>query len=287
MQNHIIPNFIAEISNSMEIRAYLDRINYRGEHTPSLDTLISLHQAHLLAITYENLDIHLGRYLALNESAMFEKMVTQKRGGWCFEMNGLFAWALRELGFSVTLLSSAVNRAMHGKNAERNHLVLLVQLERSYLVDVGFGNGFLRPLPLEIGQYRQAFLDYQLSYEGNYWQFTNHAYGGPGYDFTLQPYQLADFADKCHELQTSPESGFVRVVVCHRFIPEGLLSLRGAVLRTVTAAGACDETIEDELIYHRLLSEQFDLQLPEEEVSRLWQIVWRKHLDFWSSSDSG
>lgn len=264
----------------MEIRAYLDRIGYRGDPTPSLDTLIRLHQAHLLAITYENLDIHLGRYLALNEQAMFNKMVTQRRGGWCFEMNGLFAWALRESGFSVTLLSSAVNREVHGENAERNHLVLLVHLERPYLVDVGFGNGILRPLPLEPGLYRQEFLDYQLAYQGNRWYFTNHAYGGPGFDFTLQPYQLEDFADKSHELQTSPESGFVRVAVCHRFAPGALLSLRGALLRTVTAAGIHEETIEDELTYRRLLRDQFDLPLTESETSTLWRIVWQKHLVF-------
>ena len=66
----------------MDINAYLDRIAYRGEHTPSLETLTRLHQAHLRAITYENLDIHLGRYLALDERAMFDKMVTGRRGGW-------------------------------------------------------------------------------------------------------------------------------------------------------------------------------------------------------------
>lgn len=264
----------------MDINAYLDRIAYRGEHTPSLETLTRLHQAHLRAITYENLDIHLGRYLALDERAMFDKMVTGRRGGWCYEMNGLFAWALRELGFSVTLLASAVNREVQGDNAERNHLVLLVQLERPYLVDVGFGNGFLHPLPLEPGVHRQGFLDYQLAYRDGRWTFANHAYGGPGYDFTLQPHRLADFAGKSHELQTSPESGFVRVVVCHRFMSEGMLSLRGAILRTVTAAGARDETIEDEGAYHRLLRERFDLNLPEADVSRLWQIVWQKHLEF-------
>jgi N-hydroxyarylamine O-acetyltransferase len=267
----------------MEIGAYLDRISYTGDLTPSLEVLIKLHQAHLLAISYENLDIHLGRYLALDERTFFEKMVIQRRGGWCFEMNGLFAWALQELGFSVTMLSSAVNREKQGANAEHNHLVLLVQLDRPYLVDVGFGNGFLRPLPLEPGRYQQGFLDYRLAWEENRWHFTNQAYGGPGYDFTLQPYRLTDFTTKCHELQTSPDSGFVRVVVCHRFTPEGLLTLRGAVLRTITSAGARDTTIEDELTYRRLLSERFDLHLSDAEVSQLWQIVWKKHLKFSST----
>src|SRR5690606_6114398 len=264
----------------MQIDAYLDRIRYAGERSVSLEMLIRLHEAHLRHIAYENLDIHLGRYLALDERAMFDKIVTRRRGGWCFEMNGLFAWVLRELGFSVTLLSSAVNRAERGEKAERNHLILLVQLDRPYLVDVGFGNGLLHPIPLEPGRYRQGFLEYQLDSDGERWYFTNHDYGGPGFDFTLEPRQLMDFADRCHELQTSPESGFVRVVVCHHLTSEKLISLRGAVLRTITAAGAHDETIEDEQTYRRVLTEQFDLHLPDAEFSKLWQIVWKKHQEF-------
>jgi N-hydroxyarylamine O-acetyltransferase len=264
----------------MKIGAYLDRIHFQGDVEPTLETLVGLHQAHLLNISYENLDIHLGRTLPLDEQAMFDKIVTWRRGGWCYEMNGLFAWALRQLGFSVTLLASAVNRAAQGDNAERNHLISLVQLDRPYLVDVGFGNGFLRPLPLEPGRYQQGFLDYKLDYDGQRWQFTNHAYGGPGYDFTLEPRQLPDFADTCHYLQTSPESGFVRVVVCHRFLRGSLISLRGLVLRTISEAGAYDETIEDEAAYRRVLKERFDLHLPDAEQSKLWEIARRKHQEF-------
>ena len=157
-------------------------------------------------------------------------------------MNGLLAWA-GELGFSITLLGSAVNRERLGSAAERNHLILLVELDRLYLADVGFGNGFLRPLPLEPGRYPQGFLEYALAHDNGRWYFTNHVYGGAGYDFTLEPHQLPDFADRCHELQTDPESGFVRVAVCHRFTASGLIALRGAVLRRITAGGAHDTTI--------------------------------------------
>jgi N-hydroxyarylamine O-acetyltransferase len=261
----------------MHLSDYLARINYQGSLQPDYETLAYLHQAHLLAIAYENLDIHLGRSLALDERAIFDKIVTRQRGGWCYEMNGLFAWALREAGFPVTLLASAVNRANQGDNAERNHLILLVTLDRPYLVDVGFGNGFLKPLPLEPGTYTQGFLQYQLAREAERWIFQNHAYGGAGYDFTLEPYALSDFADKSHELQTSPESGFVRVAVCHRFTPRGLLTLRGTVLRTISAEGALDLVIEDEAAYRRVLREQFTLQLSDAEIASLWQIVWPKH----------
>jgi N-hydroxyarylamine O-acetyltransferase len=264
----------------MNVDGYLSRIGYTAGREPTPKTLVDLHRTHLTAIPYENLDIHLGGYLGLDLPGIFDKIVLQRRGGWCFEMNGLFAWVLRELGFHVTLLSSAVNREALGERAEHNHLILLVQLERPYLVDVGFGNGFLYPLPLTAGHYQQGYLSYTLSDMGTHWHFTNHAYGGPGYDFTLQPQQLTDFTDKCHELQTSPESGFVRVTVAHRFTDAGIISLRGAVLRTVTEAGVHDETLVDETSYRRVLEQQFDLRLSEGEISRLWQIVWRKHQEF-------
>lgn len=75
----------------MDVDAYLVRIGYEGRLEPTPETLYALHRAHLLAIPYENLDIHLGRPLTLSLPDIFDKLVTQKRGGWCFEMNGLFA----------------------------------------------------------------------------------------------------------------------------------------------------------------------------------------------------
>jgi len=263
----------------MNVRAYLDRIRYDGDTAPTLETLTAVQQAHLMAIPYENFDIHLGRYLPLDDHSTFEKIVTQRRGGWCYEMNGLMAWALRELGFSVTLLASAVNRSAIGDRAERNHLILKVHLDRPYLVDVGFGNGLLKPLPLESGVYQQHGFAYGLVYdiEDARWHFYNQPYGGPGFDFTLQPYQLNDFSSRCHELQTSPESGFVRNVVAYRFTPTGYIGLRGAVLKTVKPSGELERTIESEGAFRRVLSELFDLNLSSDQLSTLWQVVWQKH----------
>lgn len=257
------------------LNAYLQRIGYDGPLNPSYATLRGLHRAHLLNITYENLDIHRGRTLSLDENAIFDKLVTARRGGWCYEMNGLFAWALRELGFAVTLLAGTVNRPIQGSSAEGNHLILKVDLDRPYLADVGFGNGFLEPLPLAAGSYQQGYLTYHLHSHNERWYFQNHAYGGAGFDFTLQPCQMSDFAARCHWLQTSPESGFVRLTVCHRFTPHGLITLRGAVLRTVTAAGAAEQVVDHLADYDRILQEKFDLRL--DDVAELWQKVWQKH----------
>ena len=114
----------------MNIEAYLQRINYEGGLEPNLETLTNLHRAHLLAIPYENFDIHLGRRLELGEQYFYNKLVLQKRGGWCYEMNGLFAWVLHEIGFEVQLLAGAVRSSTQKiVNEVGNHLVLLVQLD--------------------------------------------------------------------------------------------------------------------------------------------------------------
>jgi N-hydroxyarylamine O-acetyltransferase len=261
----------------MEINRYLERIRYSGRRTPDRQTLVALHQAHLLAIPYENLDIHLGRPLTLDMPAIYHKLVESGRGGWCYEMNGLFAWVLQELGFRVTLLASAVNRAAHGAAAERNHLILRVDLERPYLVDVGFGNGFRFPLPLQPGRYPVGFQDFELVKEADRWHLLDHGTGGPGYDFALEPRRMSDFAAQCQHLQTDPDSGFVRTTVCYRFTPTGFINLRGVVLRVFSATSTQEQSIEDEAHYASILRDQLGIRLAAGESARLWTQVWQRH----------
>lgn len=186
---------------AMNLEAYLERIHYQGSLRPTLETLTQLHRAHLLAIPYENLDIHLGRRLGLDERGFFQKLVLERRGGWCYEMNGLFAWALRELGFQVDYLAGAVPKASAGPDAAGNHLVLLVHLpEWDFIADVGFGDGFLEPIPFRAGTYRQNGFEFRLEPDpqDGRWTVHNHAYGAaPTYDFGLEPYALSDFWPRC------------------------------------------------------------------------------------------
>src|SRR5262245_34969656 len=111
----------------MEIQAYLDRINYHGPREPTAEALRALHRAHMLAVPFENLDIRLGRPIVLGEAALYDKIVRRRRGGFCHELNGLFATLLRELGFDVTMLSARVARVAGGFGPEFDHLTLLVQ----------------------------------------------------------------------------------------------------------------------------------------------------------------
>lgn len=268
----------------MNLEMYLKRIAYGGSLEPSHETLRTVHRQHLLTIPYENLDIHLGRRLELNEARIFEKIVLEKRGGWCYEMNGLLAWALRELGFEVQYLSGGVNREKNGDNADGNHLVLLLQLEQPYLADVGFGDGMLEPLPLQEGNYQQAFLTLQLSKDsfdkdGERWLFHNHPEGGAkSFDFTLSPHQLSDFTNQCHIQQTSPNSGFVQGTVCQIFTDEGIVTLRGAVLKKVTRDGVTRHVVDSDKEYNQLLRDVFGLELPN--IGDLYAKVWQRHLEW-------
>lgn len=262
----------------MKLNDYLARIGYAGAREATPETLRAVHRAHLLAIPYENLDIHRGGTLSLDPVTVYEKLVTQRRGGWCYEMNGLLAWALRELGFEVTLLASDVRREFVGDGAGGEHLVLLVSLGgRRYLADTGFGNGILEPIPLEPGDYTQGFLTYGLLNEGERWFFRNQPYGGPGFVFTLTPRELPYFAATCQRLQTSPESGFVRTTVCHHFTPDGrLITLRGAVLTSISETGKSEQVVDNFASYEQLLDRDFGLRLPD--LDALWAKVWARHL---------
>jgi N-hydroxyarylamine O-acetyltransferase len=263
----------------MQLKAYLDRIGYAGRCRVDLETLASLHRLHLLAIPYENLDIHLGRTLTLDLAQIFDKIVQRGRGGWCYEMNGLLAWALSEIGFNVQMLGSRVGSPAQGGDADLDHLILQVRLHgEPWLVDVGFGNGLLEPIPLRVGEYQQGFLHYRLSeeVEEQRWFFHNQPHGGAGFGFTTQPRQYDGFAPRCHELQTLPESGFVRATVCHRHTGNAVITLRGAVLHQVTAEGVAERTIDNHNDYAQILCDQFSLSL--NETRTLWERVWARHL---------
>jgi N-hydroxyarylamine O-acetyltransferase len=263
----------------MNLDGYLSRIQYPGPQRPDLDTLTALHRAHLTAIAYENFDIHLERVVGLDIVQIYDKIVRRGRGGWCYEMNSLLAWSLRELGFEVTMFGAAVGPNTAEDRQHLDHMVLSVTLDEPWLLDAGFGNAFLEPLPLREGVYQQAYHTYQLQRDGDYWCFKNHAHGGPGFEFLLQPRTLEEFAPRCHWLQRSPESPFVQKTVCHRLQDDySILSLRGVVLTTIHADGKTQEVIDTLDAYREALTKLFALRLTTDEIVQLWEKAWPAHL---------
>ncbi len=130
----------------MDAAAYLQRINYDGPLAPSAETLRQLHLAHLLSVPFENLSIHRHEPIVLNDDALFEKIVRRRRGGFCYELNGVFAALLRSLGFNVTMLSAEVANNEGEFGEPFDHMTLMVTLDERWLADVGFGDSFREPL---------------------------------------------------------------------------------------------------------------------------------------------
>ena len=131
----------------LDARDYLSRIGADRPNGPTLEALQDLHAAHLRAVPFENLDIYRGIPIVLDQERILKKVVSDHRGGFCYELNSAFHWLLTELGFRVTLLSAEVARPEGGFGIPFDHMTLLVEVGGvEWLADVGFGDSFLYPL---------------------------------------------------------------------------------------------------------------------------------------------
>jgi N-hydroxyarylamine O-acetyltransferase len=257
----------------MQLAAYLERIGFRGAPGSDLTTLRELHRRHLLSIAYENLDVLLGAPLDLDPGRIFDKLVTRRRGGWCYEMNGLFGWALTEIGFKVTRLAGAVVRDRLGDAMIGNHLVLLVELDRLYVADVGFGDGLFEPVPLREGEIKQrGFVSRFARADGGWWRYHNHQHGGaPAFDFTAQAADESVLAERCRILQSDPASPFTQNAVVQRHVREGIEVLRNSLRFSVRPDGVERRVLKSAEDYVRELRDVFDVDLPE--AARLWPLA--------------
>jgi N-hydroxyarylamine O-acetyltransferase len=288
--------------NTADLQDYLKRLDFAAPPDtaalePTLPTLHALHRAQMLAVPFEDLSIHYGQPIVLEEAALFEKIVRRRRGGFCYELNGLFAALLRHLGYHVTLLSAGVFHSDGNFGPEFDHLTLLVHRlsGADWLADVGFGDSFVQPLRFEEGleqdggdgrRYRLARAGSSAGGspagggdEGDYWmmqQFNGQGRsaadpGGRGgdngeqweaqYRFTLQPRVLGDFSERCHYFQTSPESHFVQNRICSLATPEGRVTLSGLNLITTVNGKKAEQALPSEEAYRDVLAERFGIRL--------------------------
>jgi N-hydroxyarylamine O-acetyltransferase len=252
---------------ALDVPAYLARIRDQGPLEPGPETLRRLHLAHMLAVPFECLSIHWGESIELSDEALFHKVVARRRGGFCYELNGLFAALLRALGFDVAMLSAQVMGASGVFGRDGDHMALLVTLEQRWLVDVGFGDGFLEPLLLdERGEQTDGGLAYRIEddAEGRL-VLARREEGGPmkaQYRFRLEPHEYADFAEMCHYHQTSPDSHFTRNRLCSLATPDGRVTLSGMRLITTRGAERQERLLADEREAAEVLREQFGVVAP-------------------------
>jgi N-hydroxyarylamine O-acetyltransferase len=253
--------------DDLHLEAYLGRIGYHGPREPSLHTLAALHEAHVGAIPFENLDVLLGRPILLDLPAVQAKLVEGRRGGYCFEQNTLFRAVLERLGYTVTPLAGRVRTGPPGPVRPRTHMTLVVDVSgEPFLSDVGFGgDGPLRPVPLREGAEAGTGDDgCRLGREGELWVLQGRT-GGHWtdlYAFTLEPQFPADYEMANHFTSTYPRSPFVTNLVAQRSWRDKRVILRNRDL-TVRQRGATEtSTIRDPDHLLEVLAREFGLLFP-------------------------
>lgn len=252
----------------MNVSDYLNRIHYHGSLEPTLQTLAQLQSAHMQKVPFENLSIHYKQPIILKEALLYQKIVEQNRGGFCYELNGLFAWLLRELGFRVTKLSAGVVNDRGEFGAEFDHMTLMVHLDEDYLVDVGFGDSFRAPLRFNFrGEQSQNGMSYQIAAEDDAFILSEQNNRDenprlqPRYRFTLVSHQLAEYEGMCQFHQTSPESSFTKKRVCTIATSNGRYTLSDLRF-IVTEDGTRREIfLNSEEEFKNILKEYFNIEL--------------------------
>jgi N-hydroxyarylamine O-acetyltransferase len=259
----------------MDTLVYLARIGYSAPINPDAQTLRGLHRAHMFSVPFENLDIGLRRPIRLTEEALWEKIILQKRGGFCYELNGMFAWLLKQLGFDVTYLNARVYNRQGQLGIDFDHLALLVEIPKQsgrWLVDVGFGDSFTEPLNFEerdvqiqglrayrLEQAPDGFVTWQKNYDGT-WE--RH------YFFDLHPHKFPEaYESACLYHQTSPNSSFTRGSIISWATPEGRVSLEDGRLILTKNGERSERPIENKGEYQKLLSLYFGTTLEESGAS--------------------
>ena len=253
----------------LDLDAYLDRIGLAGPIGNDAAGLTRLHEAHVGAIPFENLDIALGRLpIRLDLHSLQAKLVTARRGGYCFEQNLLFKAVLDRLGFKTTMLASRVRIGGLSRPTPRTHILLKVETrDGAYLADVGFGGaGLLRPIALlpDI-VFHVPDAAYRLRHETGCWVLE----GDVGaetfsdlYSFTMEPQLDCDVEVANHFISTHPSSIFRRVLTVQRILPDRRLVLRDFVL-TVQRGDETEETrLGSEAERLEILARLFGIDLP-------------------------
>ena len=264
----------------MNLQHYLQRIGFHGSVKPDLATLCQLQQAHVCTVPFENIDVQFGRPLTTGIEDAYKKIVTNRRGGWCYEQNGLFGWALSEIGYQVTRLSGSVMRQQYGDASDGKHLCLLEKpalSDKEFLVDVGFGGSMIRPMALEDSEERQTPFGLGLRrLDDHYWRFWENSGNGEfGFDFTTEAASEQSLSNKCRFLQSDPSSSFVVNLVAQLRCPDQHRILRGRVFTVVTANDTCVQTIDSADALVTTLADKFGLSVPE--VADLWPKITRRH----------
>ena len=227
-----------------QARDYLDRIGAVAPAAPDAQALAELTRRHLASVPFENLSIHLGEPIVLDEGALLAKIVDRRRGGFCYELNGAFGALLTHLGYDVTLLAARVFGDDGGLGPPYDHLALRVDLPADrWLVDAGFGRFVAEPFRLDERRDQADPLGTVRLVETDEGDLDVLLDGTPQYRLDPRPRELGDFAATCWFQQTHPRSHFATSLVCSLPTPGGRVTLSDRLLVTTEDGERTERTL--------------------------------------------
>jgi N-hydroxyarylamine O-acetyltransferase len=249
----------------MDTKKYLRRIGVEENDLPAtVETLRFLQKRHLLSVPFENLDIHWKRPILLDINKFYEKIVNERRGGFCYELNGLFGAFLNENGFSSRMISARVGNSEGVFGAEFDHMAILTEIDgEKYLADVGFGAFSAEPLrfALDVEQQDANGVFLIRKHTEEYFEVVKQdgAEWKSEYIFKDLTHDLADFAGMCEFHQTSPDSHFTRGRVCSLMLETGRKTLTDKKF-IETGGGEKRETdVRSEDEFNEILAREFQI----------------------------
>lgn len=271
-------------TSTFDLQRYFDRIDYHGSKDVSVETLTGIHKAHVFRVPFENLNIFLGKLIEIDFPSIEEKLVRQNRGGYCFEMNSLFATALEQLGFDVKRLQARVwlkrpNMPEFSVDNPplKSHELLLVTIEgKPYVADVGFGGaGLMEPIALETDtenpQYGETYRLIEDAHFGYMLQYLHSNYGWSDmYTFDLNTYHPNDYIHANYYTCRSPESFFTKTRITTIASDEGRVVLQDNQLKLNRQQ---EPVWQKELLsiaeYQENLQRYFGITLSDEQANQL------------------
>jgi N-hydroxyarylamine O-acetyltransferase len=238
-------------ADNFSLQEYFDRIGFKGEASPDIATVTELMRCQLFSVPFENLDVQAGKIISLVPEEIVDKIINRRRGGYCFEVNGLFAMALEALDIPYQFV--AARPMLYPVRKPRTHMAIVVKTDgREWLCDLGFGSyGIRAPMRLDLldAEIRQDFDTFILSKANQREYLLQALVEGKWTDqfaFDLSPQEWVDFAPANYLSSTHPDAIFVQklVVVLHN--PKGRISLSGDTLKTVIEGRVEKQTFRPE-----------------------------------------
>jgi len=208
---------------------YLKRINYTGSLTIDDNVLEELHRSHIYQIPFENLDIYYKKAFDLDIEKVYKKIISDKRGGFCYELNLLFNWLLTEIGFSSRIIAARIFNEDGTLGPSFDHMSVYVKTEKEFLVDVGYGDLFITPIEIKTGEQYDGRNYFKIEVWNQQEYIISMSTDGIDYSrrytFSLSAVEPNDFNAICLDKQTNPNSYFVKNIVCTKPTDSGRMTI--------------------------------------------------------------